>query len=152
MSARIINGAAASSQQFTFAATLLDISLGASLRVQHFCGGTLIAPSYMVTAAHCINVGKLSNYRVGMYRHDLTLSDGEEHACANSNIMIDSVAIHPDYTRETLDSDLAVVKLAAPFYCSDLVYATIDTTGDLATIDATTDRCIPSYKSNACVA
>ncbi|XP_057369009.1 trypsin alpha-3-like [Daphnia carinata] len=100
---QIVGGTAAAAGEFPFQAALI---LGGSL-----CGGTLISPSIILTAAHCL-AGKtqtsVSTFTVRV--NTLALSGSTVGAVSRG---VTKFIVHPSYVPSTNDNDIALLKLSS---------------------------------------
>uniref|UniRef100_A0A2H1X0F7 SFRICE_023421 n=1 Tax=Spodoptera frugiperda TaxID=7108 RepID=A0A2H1X0F7_SPOFR len=99
LSGQIIGGRPSSIQRHPYQVSMV-------LNGNSFCGGFIISPDYVVTAAHCVqNTSPAAiRLRVGSTRRD---SGGRI-------VRVASVIVHPQYGRPQFDNDIAVLRLARP--------------------------------------
>ncbi|XP_007517780.1 chymotrypsin-like protease CTRL-1 isoform X2 [Erinaceus europaeus] len=98
---RIVNGENAVPGSWPWQVSLQDSS------GFHFCGGSLINPNWVVTAAHC-------NVVAGRHFAVLGEYDRSSNAEPVQVLSISRAITHPNWNPNTMNNDLTLLKLASP--------------------------------------
>ncbi|XP_018025287.1 venom peptide isomerase heavy chain [Hyalella azteca] len=101
----IVGGEEAVPGQFPHIVSLLQQQRDG--RVRHVCGGALVDPLYVVTAAHCV-AGYENNFEVRVGAHDL--SDPNEPGSSRLSVL--QVIVHQGYQPPGRYHDIAILRLS----------------------------------------
>ncbi|XP_078376521.1 chymotrypsinogen B-like [Oculina patagonica] len=98
---RVVGGQHASPGEWRWHA-LVETSLD-------LCGGSLLTPQWVITAAHCVKGKSAANFDIALGQHTRSKDSGKGQVYSISKIII-----HPEYDREKIDYGFALLKLAKP--------------------------------------
>jgi len=84
----------------------LSVSATTELQQDSSCGASFLGDKWVLTAAHCVDDGNPSGFKMNVGEYDL--ADGAENAIDIANIFI-----HPLYEAGEFDNDIALVELVS---------------------------------------
>jgi secreted trypsin-like serine protease len=104
----VVGGDEAVDDAYPFMAALLQRGVEGNAYDRQFCGGSLIAPDQILTAAHCVQGAKAKQIEVAVGRTQL--SDSEQGHVRR----VAAIDVHPSFGNNGLTYDAAVLYLRQP--------------------------------------
>lgn len=109
LDARIVGGEPALISDFPWQVALVRGANAEPQRSQ-FCGGTLIAPDTVITAAHCID-NAIVRSDPGLVN---IVAGASAYETGGERRTVRTIIVHPQWNRTSYDYDVAILKLASP--------------------------------------
>lgn len=114
--AAIVGGSTVPDDRYAFMASVQ--TAGSSGSDGHFCGGSVIAARWVLTAAHCMEGENPRDLQVAVGRTDL------EDSTRGQTVAVDRIEIHPDYA-DTGTFDAALIHTTAAMSAPTIALAPI---------------------------
>lgn len=122
---RIVGGTQARRGAWPWQVAVLLLRRGDNAAEQQWCGGTVIAPRWVLTAAHCVDGASPRDFEVLVGTHDLERG--------GRRISLRAIRLHEGYVNAPDGNDIALLKLARPVRVSPVGLADGERISELTT-------------------
>ena len=125
---RIAQGFRAQLSDFPFQVSI-QLAAVAKPRTAHFCGGVLIAPTWVLSGAHCFAE---TPFNPQLLKQDVKIFAGSADLTKpRTRFTVKQLIRHPDYNPKTQDNDIAILELDNPVPNQTPVQPLLDTNSAL---------------------
>lgn len=110
---RIIGGRPAREGEFPY-----QVGIRSTTTNRHFCGGSIISPLYVLTAAHCVGI-KFDDLYIPLPPHTLYVIVGQTELkilSSSTTRNITQVYPHENFKSLTMENDIALLKLKSELH------------------------------------
>jgi len=126
---RVIGGQAAKKGEWPWQVKILAPDPEQRGRFGGHCGGSLISPRWILTAAHCVTSGRSG--KQDLFARDLLIVEGKSKIDKvisvdgpdKPGLAVEDVVIHEDFDRKVFANDIALIKLAEPAVSKPVILA-----------------------------
>ncbi|RJG47594.1 S1 family peptidase [Motilimonas pumila] len=109
---RIVGGESVAGEQWQ----AVSLQYGRGNGIYHFCGASIIAERWLLTAAHCVNANGIDANRDGLLDQPVSAFIGQSELGLSNRtdyrLEVAAIIIHPDFDAYTLANDIALLYLA----------------------------------------
>lgn len=112
MQNRIVGGEETGINEYPMMVGIVDARIS-----QIKCGGVIISDYYVLTAAHCLTNLVMERTAIIVGEHNITKNDSP----ATKAYRVDRFTKHPQYSANTQDYDIAIIRVAEPIQFNERV-------------------------------
>jgi secreted trypsin-like serine protease len=124
-STRIVGGVCTTQKEWPWQVALY--LRGPDGEVHFTCGGSLVAPNRVLTAAHCFAETKDDRPEDWIVADNINKLDLSEIPADASSSAVSRIVVHEDYRPDTQENDIAILELASPLTAATIA---VQTTSD----------------------